>query len=98
MIQKLEPDGSEENKISSGQVAGRFRLFHGDGLTLDAGLSILGATQQFIIDTEANLESTSYLEVGDEVQTRDQHLGRQRWLVIEDYDDSVYGINGPGSC
>lgn len=42
LIQKLEPDGSEENKISSGQVAGRFRLFPGDGLTLDAGLSILG--------------------------------------------------------
>lgn len=46
LIQNLGSDGSENDKISSGQIAGTFRLFPGDGLTLDAGLSVLGFDAQ----------------------------------------------------
>lgn len=67
-------------------------------LFVRGGLSVPGARQEFIADTEADLESTTYLEAGDEVHTWIRHLGRQRWSVREENDAGSYGIDGPGRC
>lgn len=46
LIQNLELVETEDDKISSWQIGGTFRLFPGEGVTLDAGFRVLGFDAQ----------------------------------------------------
>jgi 2-keto-4-pentenoate hydratase/2-oxohepta-3-ene-1,7-dioic acid hydratase in catechol pathway len=67
-------------------------------LFLRGGLSISGARQQLITDSEHHLEDSRYLQPGDRVETWISGLGRQRWVVEVDAEHRRYGVEGPGDC
>jgi 2-keto-4-pentenoate hydratase/2-oxohepta-3-ene-1,7-dioic acid hydratase in catechol pathway len=67
-------------------------------LFLRGGLSVPGARQQLITDSEARLQDSRYLEPGDQVETWITGLGRQRWSVATGAVPTQYGIDSPGDC
>lgn len=67
-------------------------------LFLRGGLSIPGARQQLILDSESHIKESRYLEPGDLVETAITLLGRQRWRVEEGARLNRYGIDSPGDC
>jgi 2-keto-4-pentenoate hydratase/2-oxohepta-3-ene-1,7-dioic acid hydratase in catechol pathway len=68
------------------------------GLFLRGGFSLSGARHRMILDSEAHIRDSRYLEPGDQVDTSITRLGRQRWNVAEDTTISRYGIDIPGDC
>jgi len=67
-------------------------------LFLRGGLSIPGARQQLIQDSESHIQDSRYLEPGDQVETAITLLGRQRWQVEKGAGLNHYGIVAPGDC
>jgi 2-keto-4-pentenoate hydratase/2-oxohepta-3-ene-1,7-dioic acid hydratase in catechol pathway len=67
-------------------------------LFLRGGLSIPGARQQLIVDSESRLQDSRYLEPGDRVETWISGLGRQRWSVVANAEAERYGTDAPGDC
>jgi 2-keto-4-pentenoate hydratase/2-oxohepta-3-ene-1,7-dioic acid hydratase in catechol pathway len=67
-------------------------------LFLRGGLSIPGARQQLILDSESHIQDSRYLEPGDLVETAITLLGRQRWRVEEGARLDHYGTDTPGDC
>jgi 2-keto-4-pentenoate hydratase/2-oxohepta-3-ene-1,7-dioic acid hydratase in catechol pathway len=67
-------------------------------LFLRGGLSISGARQLMVRDSESHIEESHYLQPGNQVETAITLLGRQRWGVVADAEPLHYGIDAPGDC
>jgi 2-keto-4-pentenoate hydratase/2-oxohepta-3-ene-1,7-dioic acid hydratase in catechol pathway len=67
-------------------------------LFLRGGLSMPGARQQLILDSESHIQDSRYLEPGDLVETAITLLGRQRWRVEKGTKLNRYGTDSPGDC
>jgi len=68
------------------------------GLFLRGGLSLSGARQRMIRDSETAIADSRYLEPGDRVETWITRLGRQRWGVLADAAPARYGVDSSGNC
>lgn len=66
-------------------------------LFLRGGLSLDAAREIFVEDAEQDIGATAYLETGDRVESWVEHLGRQRWSVV-DAKREPYGIDSAGAC
>jgi 2-keto-4-pentenoate hydratase/2-oxohepta-3-ene-1,7-dioic acid hydratase in catechol pathway len=67
-------------------------------LFLRGGLSVSGARQLLVRDSESHVEKSHYLQPGDQVETAITLLGRQRWNVVADAAALRYGVEAPGDC
>ncbi|MGD8631578.1 MAG: fumarylacetoacetate hydrolase family protein, partial [Gammaproteobacteria bacterium] len=67
-------------------------------LFLRGGLTLSGARQLLVRDSESLIPESHYLQPGDQVETAITLLGRQRWTVVADAARLRYGIDAPGDC